>query len=53
MLAAAADRERTYELWKVGAEYSDFDYRTSRIEPVDMSIRTVYTISETLKALIR
>ena len=53
MLAAAADRERTYELWKVGAEYSDFDYRTSRIEPVDLSIRTVYTISETLKALIR
>lgn len=53
MLAAVVDRAATYARWKVGDQYSNFVYRTTRIEPIDLTIRTVYTISDTLKALFR
>ena len=48
-----ASREETYEAWEVGEEYSNFDYRVRQIRPRDMHIRTVYTLEESVKVLLR
>jgi superfamily II DNA or RNA helicase len=51
MLAAARDRDRTYELWGVGGPYENFIYSATRIEPDDVKFRTVYTVRESLQAM--
>ena len=53
MLNYVKDRDRTYNQWGVGDQYSNFTYSSSRIEVKDMKIRTVYTVNETLKKMLR
>lgn len=53
MLAAVSERERAYKLWGVGNEYSNFSYAASRLDTRDLTIRTVFTISETIKRMLR
>jgi len=45
-------RPRTYELWKIGEDYSNFSYSVTNLSVRDLKIRTVYTIEETLKQMI-
>jgi len=46
-------REATYKAWKVGEEYSNFNYHVRQIHPRDMHIRTVYTLEESTAVLLR
>jgi superfamily II DNA or RNA helicase len=52
-LAAVSNREQSYALWGIGEEYSNFSYSATRLDVSDLKIRTVYTISNTLKAMLR
>ncbi len=51
-LAAIGDRDRSYDLWGIGEPYDNFETRAARIDPGDLRIRTVHTVSETLRALL-
>jgi hypothetical protein len=53
MLAAARNRDRTYDLWGIGQEYSNFGYAASRLDARDLKIRTVFCIQNTLKRMLR
>ncbi len=53
MLAQVTRREDTYAAWRVGEEYSNFAYRLTQIRPRDLRIRTVYTLDQTVGALLR
>jgi hypothetical protein len=53
MLAEIGRRDRSYELWRVGEEYRDVTGAACRVDPSDLRIRTVHTISETLTRMIR
>jgi hypothetical protein len=46
-------RDRVYDLWRVGEEYSNFIYSATHVEPKDLKFRTVYTVSDSLKAIVR
>ncbi|HYH27566.1 MAG TPA: DEAD/DEAH box helicase family protein [Actinomycetota bacterium] len=52
MLGEIGDREGSYDLWRVGDEYSNFSYRATRLSTRDLKIRTVFTIQETLKRML-
>jgi len=52
-LGAIDQRARSYELWGIGEEYSNFSYSATRLDTRDLKIRTVYTISDTLKSMLR
>jgi len=53
MLQQIPRRENTYALWRVGEDYSNFRYHTTQLHTTDLKIRTVFTIQDTLKAMIR
>ncbi len=53
MLSAVKQRERVYDLWKVGEPYSNFIYSATHLEPRDLKFRTVATISDSLRAIVR
>jgi len=53
MLRAVSKREKVYDLWKVGEEYSNFTYSASHLNPKDLKFRTVYTIEESLKTMAK
>lgn len=53
MLGQVAGRERDYDRWRVGEEYSNFSYATTRLRVDDLKIRTVYTVQQTLKRMLR
>ena len=53
MLAAVAERDRAYDLWGIGQEYSNFSYSASRIDTRDLKIRTVFSVNETIKRILR
>ena len=53
MLAAVPERERAYKLWGVGNEYSNFSYAASRLDTRDLTIRTVFSVNETIKRMLR
>ena len=53
MLRAVDTRERTREAWGVGEEYGNFVYSAARLDASDLDIRTVYTLGETLKKMLR
>lgn len=53
MLQQIPRRERTYELWAIGEEYSNFVYRATRLDTRDLKIRTVFTVQDTLKRMLR
>jgi hypothetical protein len=52
-LRAVDTRQKTREVWGVGEEYSNFVYSASRLDPSDLKIRTVFTLVETLKKMLR
>ncbi len=53
MLAAVPQRDRVYDLWRVGDPYSNFAYSATQLEPADLKFRTVYTVADSLKAITR
>ncbi len=53
MLQQIPRRERTYALWGIGEEYSNFAYRATRLDTRDLKIRTVFTVQNTLKRMLR
>jgi len=53
MLAAIPERDKVYDLWRVGGEYSNFSYSASRIDTRDLTIRTVFSVKETIKRMLR
>jgi superfamily II DNA or RNA helicase len=53
MLRQVKFRDRSYDLWKVGAEYSNFSYSAARIPVMDLNLHTVYTLENTLEKMIR
>lgn len=46
-------RDRVYDLWNIGEEYSNFTYSTTTLNTRDLKIRTVFTLQNTLKKLVR
>ncbi|RME05719.1 MAG: hypothetical protein D6803_08340 [Anaerolineae bacterium] len=53
MLRAAKEREWVYRMWRVGEEYSNFSYRATQLQVADLKIRTVYTLNDTVKGVVR
>ncbi len=46
-------RDRVYDLWNIGGEYSNFTYSTTTLNTRDLKIQTVFTLQNTLKKLVR
>ncbi len=42
-------RDASYQLWDVGAAYSNFSYRATTLHARDLTIRTVHSVQQTLK----
>ncbi|HNB54501.1 MAG TPA: hypothetical protein PK530_21320, partial [Anaerolineales bacterium] len=53
MVAQIPRRNEGYDLWKIGEDYSNFVYKATRIDAKDLKIRTVFTIENTLKRMLR
>ncbi len=51
MLQKARQREQAYRAWKIGSDYSNFEYTITKIDAADIKFRTVYTLRDSLKAL--
>lgn len=45
-------RERSLELWDVGSAYRNWEQRAARLEAPNLQLRTVATVTETLKRLL-
>lgn len=52
MLAQISTRDRSYELWDIGAEYENFTYRATDLEVEDLRIISVFTLDESLRKLM-
>jgi hypothetical protein len=44
-------RDKVYDLWGIGDDYSNFSYRVSSLNTRDLKIRTAFTLQNTLKSL--
>lgn len=53
MLSQVRRRVAAYDLWRIGEEYSNFSYTTTRLDARDLKIRTVYTVEDTVKRMLR
>ena len=53
MMQSIPRREQSYDLWGIGDEYSNFSYSTTRLDARDLKIRTVFSLQETLKEMLR
>ncbi len=53
MLRQIPLRDRSYDFWGIGQEYSNFSTSMTRLEVKDLRIRTVYTVSDTIKRMLR
>ncbi|HLF91652.1 MAG TPA: DEAD/DEAH box helicase family protein, partial [Anaerolineales bacterium] len=53
MVAQIPRREQVYDLWGIGEDYSNFIYKATRLDTKDLKIRTVFTICNTLKRMLR
>lgn len=53
MLRQIALRDRSYDAWGIGQEYRNFATSMTRLEVKDLRIRTVFTVAETLKRMLR
>jgi superfamily II DNA or RNA helicase len=51
MLKATTERDRVYDLWEVGASYSNFAYRVTQVEAKDIKFQTVFQLRESLRAM--
>jgi superfamily II DNA or RNA helicase len=52
MLKAVTQREKVYDLWEIGAPYSNFAYRVTQVEPKDIKFQTVFRVRESLRAMV-
>ena len=52
MLREVAQRDRVYDLWGIGEEYSNVSDATIRLDASDLKIRTVATVQHTLKRML-
>lgn len=52
-LREVSKRDQVYDLWEIGQDYSNFSYSTTSLNPRDLKIKTVFTLQNTLKALVR
>lgn len=52
MLHSVGQRDRVYDLWKVGEPYSNFVYSTTQVNAADLKFRTVYTVERSLWAMV-
>jgi len=50
---AIGRRDRSYDWWGIGDGYDNFAYRTTRLSVDDLTIRTVHTVTDTLRRLVR
>ncbi len=50
---AIGRRDRSYDWWGIGDGYDNFQYRTTRLSVEDLTIRTVHTVTDTLRRLVR
>lgn len=53
MLRQIPLRDWVYDLWEVGAPYSNFSYRTTSLDVRDLKVRTVFTLQATLERFVR
>ncbi|MEM8531926.1 MAG: DEAD/DEAH box helicase family protein [Chloroflexota bacterium] len=53
MLRQIPQRDRVYDMWGIGDEYSNFTYTATRLQADDLKIRTVFTIEQTIKRVLR
>lgn len=53
MLRRIELRDQVYAEWRVGEEYQNFRASIARLDPTNLKVRTVLTVSETLKKMIR
>jgi superfamily II DNA or RNA helicase len=51
MISQTKYRDKVYDLWGIGEDYSNFAYRATSLNARDLKIRTAFTIQNTLKAL--
>ncbi len=52
MLQQIKRRDRVYDLWKIGEDYSNFSYSVTNLDVRDLRIRTVYTVENTIKKML-
>lgn len=52
MIRQTMFRDKVYDLWGVGEDYSNFTYRATSIDARDLKIRTAFTLQNTLKAVV-
>lgn len=52
MLSQIPMRDWVYEMWQVGAEYSNFTYRATQLQAANLKMRTVFTLEKTLKSML-
>lgn len=53
MIHRVESRDEAYEAWRIGDEYSNFRSSIARLDVTDLKVRTVFTVTETLKKMIR
>lgn len=53
MLAKARDRAKIYKEWRIGQEYSNFEYSATKLDAKDLKFKTVYSLKDSLKAIFR
>ena len=53
MLRHIPQRDRAYDMWGIGNEYSNFTYTATRLQVDDLKIRTVFTVEQTIKRMLR
>jgi superfamily II DNA or RNA helicase len=51
MIQQTRYRDKVFDLWGIGDDYSNFSYRMSSLNARDLKIRTAFTLQNTLKAL--
>ncbi len=52
MLKQIPRRDWVYDMWQVGAEYSNFTYRTTQLHAANLKMQTVFTLEKTLKSML-
>ncbi|HYP41116.1 MAG TPA: DEAD/DEAH box helicase family protein [Chloroflexia bacterium] len=53
MLGHVGSRGQSYEMWGVGKDYSNFSYTATRLTTNDLKVRTVFTVRDTLRGMLR
>ncbi|MDH5607563.1 MAG: hypothetical protein OEY93_11840, partial [Anaerolineae bacterium] len=52
MINQVFNREKVFEQWGIGNDYSNFNYSATQLNAKDMKFKTVFTVNETLKRMI-